>query len=32
MRWPYATFQDGTKLEFSETDGRGSVWATNGTR
>lgn len=34
MRWPYATFQDGTKLEFSETDGGGKVgvWATNGTR
>lgn len=32
MRWPYATFQDGTKLEFSETDegGRVGVWATNG--
>lgn len=34
MRWPYATFRDGTKLEFSETDGGGKVgvWATNGTR
>lgn len=34
MRWPYATFQDGTKLEFSETDGEGKVgvWATNGAR
>ena len=34
MRWPYATFRDRTKLEFSETDGGGKVgvWATNGTR
>ena len=34
MRWPYATFQDGTELEFSETDdgGRVGVWATNGAR
>lgn len=34
MRRPYATFQDGTKLEFSETDGGGKVdvWATNGAR
>lgn len=31
MRWPYATFQDGTRLEFSQTDGGGrvGVWATN---
>lgn len=34
MHWPYATFQDGTELEFSETDdgGRVGVWATNGAR
>ena len=34
MRWPYATFQDGPTLEFSETDGGGKVdvWATNGAR
>lgn len=34
MRWPYATFQDGTELEFSETDDRGrvGVWATNAAR